>query len=123
MLRFLTCYTLIRRGSPLILDVAGRNKLSAAYWRQEHFGLHAFTYSSIKKKIEALGCQIIECHVLDFCDQWKYVPGIHRINLVDHVFHAVPWPERNLDYRISNLPGLFRFAKQWYIAARKDGAL
>jgi SAM-dependent methyltransferase len=118
---------ILRSGGYLILDVAGRNNLSAIYWRlwyrrQGHFGLHAFAYPTIRKRIEELGCSIVESHALGFCDQWKYVPGIHFATGLDQFFHPVPHLERNLDYRISNLPGVFRFANRWYIVARKDRA-
>jgi SAM-dependent methyltransferase len=115
----------LSRGGHLILDVAGRNNLSAIYWtlwyrRQGHFGLHAFSYPSFKKKIEALGCRVVESHALGFCDQWRYVPGLHLIKPLDRVFHASPRPDSNLDYRISNMPGVFRLANRWYVVARKE---
>lgn len=115
---------ILRPGGYLILDVAGRNNLSAIYWRRwywrrGHFGLHAFSYPAIERKIEALGLRLVESHALGFCDQWKYVPGLHLMRGLDRVFHSMPKPERNLDYRISNRPGLFRLANRWYIAAQK----
>jgi len=115
---------ILRGGGHLVLDVAGRNNLSALYWwlwyrRRGHFGIHSFAYPTIKRKIETLGCRIVESHALGFCDQWKYVPGIHLAKRLDRLFHATTEPERNLDYRISKLPGVFRFANRWYIVARK----
>src|SRR4029079_2664648 len=116
------------RGGYLILDVAGRNNLSSIYWRlwyrrHGHFGIHAFSYPTIGKKLSALGCPILESHALGFCDQWKYIPGLHLVKRLDRFFHRSPEPERNLDYNISNLPGLFRFANRWYVLARKDDAV
>jgi SAM-dependent methyltransferase len=118
---------ILRRGGHLILDVAGRNNLSSIYWRlwyrrRGHFGINAFSYPAIERKLDALGCHIVESHALGFCDQWKYVPGLHLAKRLDKFFHSAPQPERNLDYRISNLPGVYRFANRWYVVARKDGA-
>lgn len=117
---------ILRDGGTLVLDVAGRNNLACLYWnlwyrRQGHFGIHAFSYPAIAKRIGQLGCRLMEGHALGFCDQWKYVPGIHLAKRLDRVFHASPQPEKNLDYRISNCPGLFRFASRWYVVARKGG--
>jgi SAM-dependent methyltransferase len=116
---------ILRPGGRLILDVAGRNNLSAIYWRlwyrrQGHFGIHAFTYPAIEAKLEKLGCRILASHALGFCDQWKYVPGLHLLRRLDGFFHGEPARERNLDYRVSNLPGIFRLANRWYIVARKE---
>jgi hypothetical protein len=41
---------------------------------------------------------------------------------LEKFFHRSPEPERNLDYKISNCPGVFRFANRWYIVARRNGA-
>jgi SAM-dependent methyltransferase len=117
---------IVRRGGYLILDVAGLYNLSSIYWRlwyrrQGHFGVHAFSYPGIVKKLNALGCHIVESHALGFCDQWKYVPGLHLMKRLEKFFHSSPGPEHNLDYRISNCPAVFRFANRWYIVARKDG--
>jgi len=115
----------VRRGGLLVLDVAGRNNLSNIYWnlwyrRQGHFGIHAFSHAAIENKLDALGCRITENHALGFCDQWKYVPGLHKAKWLDTVFQSAPEPERNLDYKISNLPGVRRLASRWYVVARKD---
>ena len=108
----------------LVLDVAGRNNLSALYWRlwyrrRGHFGLCAFSYPSIRRELAELGLEIVEAHALGFCDQWKYIPGLHLLRGIDQFFHATTEPERNLDYRISNSAGFFRLANRWYIVARK----
>lgn len=115
---------ILRAGGYLILDIAGRNNLSRIYWnrwyrREGHFGVHAFAYPAVRRKLESLGCKIVERHALGFCDQWKYVPGVHRFAWLDRIFHPTPDPARNLDYWISNLPGVFRFANRWYVIARK----
>lgn len=113
------------RGGYLILDVAGRNNLSALYWwlwyrRRGHFGIRTFSLSAIEGKLERLGCRIVERHALGFCDQWKYIPGLHFAKFLDQVFHASVEPTENLDYRVSNLSGIFHLANRWYIVARKD---
>ena len=117
----------LRPGGHLILDVAGRNNLSAIYWRlwyarRGHFGLSAFSYPVIKRKLEAIGLSVVENHALGFCDQWKYVPGLHLLRRLDNVFHASLEPQRNIDYRLSNRRGFFRFANRWYIVAKKAAA-
>jgi ubiquinone/menaquinone biosynthesis C-methylase UbiE len=113
-------------GGYLILDVAGRNNLSAPYWwlwyrRHGHFGIRTFSYPAIGKALDALQCRIIEEHALGFCDQWKYVPGLHLAKSLEKVFHATTDRDGNLDYRITNVPGLSRFASRWYLVAQKDG--
>lgn len=116
---------ILRDGGFLVLDVAGRNNLATVYWhlwyrRQGHFGIKAFSFAAIEKKLNALGCRVVESHALGFCDQWKYVPGLHLAKWLDRVFQSSREPDRNLDYRISNLPGARRLASRWYIVARKD---
>jgi SAM-dependent methyltransferase len=114
-------------GGHLILDVAGLYNLSSIYWRlwyrrQGHFGVHAFSYPAIVKKLNGLGCDIVESHALGFCDQWKYVPGLHMVKRLENFFHPTLEPEGNLDFRISNVPGVYRFANRWYIVAKKPAA-
>lgn len=114
----------LRNGGLLVLDVAGRNNLARIYWhfwyrRQGHFGIRAFSFPAIDKTLAALGCRIVESHALGFCDQWKYIPGLHMAKWLDRIIQASPQPDRNLDYQLSNLPGVRRFASRWYIVARK----
>ena len=114
----------LRKEGHLILDVAGRNNLSSIYWwlwhrRRGHFGIHAFSHPAMQRKLAALGCRVVESHALGFCDQWKYVPGLHLMRRIDRVFHANAAHALNLDYRVSNLPGVFRFANRWYMVAQK----
>lgn len=116
---------ILKPGGVMILDVAGRYNLSALYWnlwyrRRGHFGIRAFSHAAIVEALDRIGCSTLEAHALGFCDQWKYVPGPHMLKHLDRFFHRSPDPDINLDYRISNLPGLFRFANRWYIVARKD---
>lgn len=118
---------ILKPGGILILDVAGRYNLSALYWalwyrRRGHFGIRALSYGGISAALRRLGLTTIEAHALGFCDQWKYVPGLHLLKGLERVFHRSPDPARNLDYRVSNAPGLFQLANRWYVVARKDAA-
>jgi SAM-dependent methyltransferase len=92
------------------------------YRRRGHFGIRAFSYGGISAALRRLGLTTIEAHALGFCDQWKYVPGLHLLKGLERVFHRSPDPARNLDYRVSNAPGLFQLANRWYVVARKDAA-
>lgn len=118
---------ILKPGGIIILDIAGRYNLSALYWalwyrRRGHFGIRAFSYGRISETLRCLDLTTIEAHALGFCDQWKYVPGLHLLKRLERVFHRSPDPAHNLDYRVSNAPGLFRLANRWYIVARKDDA-
>jgi SAM-dependent methyltransferase len=115
---------ILRPGGVLIIDVPGRNNIGSLYWnlwyrRRGHFGTQRFSFPAIRKALEGLGFEIVEAHALGFCDQWKYMPGLHWAKWLDKVFQASPEPDRNLDYRISNRAGVFRCAARWYIVARK----
>jgi ubiquinone/menaquinone biosynthesis C-methylase UbiE len=109
-------------GSIAVLDFAGRKNLSRIYWgmyyrRHGHFGLHSFNYREITGRLEAQGLEVIESHALGFMDQWHYIPVLHWCKWLDRWLHAPA--ERDLDYRVSNLPFFFPLANRWYIVCRK----
>jgi SAM-dependent methyltransferase len=112
-------------GGTALLDVTGRLNLSQRHWRrwyreQGHFGLHALCYSQARTLLARHGLDIVESHALGFTDQWKYLPGIGRLaSSLDVVERALHGPaERDLDYRVSNLRGLFAMANRWYVVCR-----
>lgn len=115
---------ILRPGGVAIVDIAGRRHLSARYWRrwyrsQGHFGINVLSRRQVVPVLRRHGLEFVESHALGVTDQWKNLRGLHRATFLERLFHADPDPARNLDYRISNLPGLRRLASRWYVAARK----
>lgn len=106
-----------------ILDIAGRYNLSQVYWRYYYrkkgylVGLEAFSYKEIRNLLADSGLNIVEKHALGFTDQWKYVPGLHKLKFLETFFHHPG--EEDLDYRISNLSSIFPLANRWYLVCRK----
>lgn len=116
----------LRPGGAALLDITGRYNLSRIYWgwyyrRHGHFGVHSFRYRDIVQRLEALGLDVIERHALGFLDQWKYLPGLHWCRFLDRWFHGPG--ERDLDYRLSNLPLLCPLANRWYLVCRKRASV
>lgn len=113
-------------GGTAVLDVTGRFNLSQRHWRrwyrgQGHFGLHALRYPQARRLLARHGLEVVESHALGFTDQWKYLPGVGRLaprlGALERALHGPA--ERDLDYRISNLPGLFALANRWYVVCRR----
>lgn len=112
----------LKPGGWAVLDITGRYNLSRLYWgwyyrRHGHFGLNAYAYREIAGHLASLGLIIEEAHALGFTDQWRYIPGLHKLKVLDRLFHAPG--ERDLDYRLSNHPWLFPLANRWYLVCRK----
>ncbi len=108
----------LKPGGWAVLDITGRYNLSRLYWswyyrRHGHFGVNAYPYREIAGHLARLGLVIEEAHALGFTDQWRYVPGLHKLKVLDRLFHAPG--ERDLDYRLSNHPWLFPLANRWYL--------
>lgn len=112
----------LKPGGAAVLDITGRYNLSRLYWgwyyrRKGHFGLNAYSYSEIARQLQAMGLVIEQSHGLGFTDQWRYIPGLHKLKLLDRWFHAPG--HRDRDYRLSNHPWLFPLANRWYLVCRK----
>lgn len=112
----------LKKGGHAILDITGKRNLSRIYWNKYyrsigHFGLHAFTLEEITDILLKIDLAIIENHSIGVLDQWKYIPGIHKITFLEKIFHrknASP----DLDYSISNL--FPQFANHWIMVVKKN---
>lgn len=112
----------LKIGGLAVLDVTGRYNLSQVYWswfyrRHGHFGVNAFSFKELTVLIRQLGLELLEQHALGFADQWKYIPGIHKLKFLEKIFHGQGI--KDLDYRISNSQITFPLANRWYIVCRK----
>lgn len=119
------CARVLKEGGIAILDVAGRYNLSAVYWsrwyrRNGHFGTRSFSLARARTLLKSASLTLVECHALGLTDQWKYVPGLRRIESISRIFHGPG--ERDLDYRLSNLRLLAPLANRWYFVCRKETA-
>jgi SAM-dependent methyltransferase len=118
-------HRVLRPNGIAILDITGRWNLSRVYWgmyyrRQGHFGVRSFDYRRIDAQLNGLGLSAIESHALGFLDQWRYIPGLHWCKGIDRLLHRSL--DSDIDYRVSNWPGVFRFANRWYMVCKRiDG--
>ncbi len=117
------CARVLTQGGIAILDVAGRYNLSAVYWsrwykRNGHFRTRSFSLPRARALLKSASLTLVECHALGLTDQWKYVPGLRRIESIGKIFHGSG--ERDLDYRLSNLRLFAPLANRWYFVCRKD---
>jgi ubiquinone/menaquinone biosynthesis C-methylase UbiE len=109
-------------GGIAIVDVTGKHNYSQVHWRrwyrsQGHFGLNAYSLRGALEAHLSAGLEPLELHGLGLTDQWKYVRFVERASFLERLFHA--GSERDLDYRLSNLPGLRALANRWYIVSRR----
>jgi ubiquinone/menaquinone biosynthesis C-methylase UbiE len=111
----------LKPGGVAILDITGRNNLSYHHWNKYyksigHFGLNPLSYSELETVFDDLGMEIIENHAVGVLDQWKYIPGLHKLTFIEKVTHSrKSYPD--LDYRISNL--LPHFANHFFLVLKK----
>ena len=112
----------LRDGGIALFDIAGRHNLSRVYWghyyrSRGHFGINTFTREQSQRLLRDRGFEILEEHAFGVLDQWKCIPGVNRINVLDRLVHG--WFKQDLDYAVSNKKMFSSFATRWYIAARK----
>jgi len=112
---------LLKPGGIAVLDITGRHNLSRRRWerfyrKQGHFGMNYYRLDEIRAIFSALGLHVLENHCTGLLDQWKYIPGIHKLKFLDRILHA-PQPTPDLDYRVSQkFP---RLANHWYFVLQK----
>ena len=112
----------LRPGGVALLDITGRWNLSQRHWRrwyrrEGHEVLNALTWPETTQALTSRGLEILEHHATGVADQWKYLRGAHRLKSLEAKLHGAE--ERDLDYRLSNLPVLRRGANRWFVAASK----
>jgi ubiquinone/menaquinone biosynthesis C-methylase UbiE len=104
-----------------VLNITGEINLSRIHWEKYyrsigHFGLNSFQLPNIIKKFDQLGFDMIENHSIGLLDQWKYIPGLNRMKIIERITHSknsIP----DLDYRFSQL--LPDFANHWILVFKK----
>jgi ubiquinone/menaquinone biosynthesis C-methylase UbiE len=114
----------VREGGFTVLDLTGRLNLSYRHWRrwyrgQGHFGLSAYRLRDALRLHRECGLEPVEVHAIGAADQWKYLRGAHRLAGLERKLHAAG-SNRDLDYRLSNVPGLRSLANRWYVVAQKQ---
>jgi ubiquinone/menaquinone biosynthesis C-methylase UbiE len=112
-----------RPGGLVLLDLTGRWNLSQVRWRrwyrsQGHFGLNAFTWPQLTSGLGRRGLTVEESHAFGFADQWQYLRGARRLGALERFVHS--GGERDIDYHVSNVPGIRRLANRWLVVARRS---
>lgn len=118
---FAEIWRTLKPGGVAILDITGKYNLSQRRWNryyrsQGHFGLHAFSLPEIRRILEETGFDILEIHPMGFLDQWKYIPGLHKLTFLEKICH-LKIKDVDLDYVVSKV--FQPAANHWYVVARK----
>ena len=113
---------ILRPGGRAVLDVAGRWNLSQRHWtrwwtEQGHTGFTVFRRRELLELLDDLGLRVVEMHAIGALDQVKYVHYADRFPWLERI--SSTGERRSLDYRVSNLGPLDRFANRWYLAVEK----
>jgi ubiquinone/menaquinone biosynthesis C-methylase UbiE len=110
-------------GGTAILDVSNTKNLAQVYWSQfylknGYIAQSTFTYSDIQSIFHDLGFSIVKMAPVGLLDQWKYIPGIHRLKFLDKLVHSYKGLELDRDARWSaRFPHL---ANHWYYVIKKN---
>ena len=111
----------LKPGGIAVLDITGTYNLSRIYWskyyrKHGHFGLNHYSYGDIKSIFESLGLEVIGVHASGLLDQWKYIPLLNRMTILDTIFHKSA-TDPDIDYKASQL--FQQIANRWYFILRK----
>jgi ubiquinone/menaquinone biosynthesis C-methylase UbiE len=110
-------------GGTAILDVSNTRNLAQVYWsrfyvKNGYIAQSTFTYSDIQSIFHDLGFTVVTMAPVGLLDQWKYIPGIHRLKFLDRVAHSYKGMELDRDARWSaRFPHL---ANHWYYVIKKN---
>lgn len=119
------CLRIAKKNGYIILDITGKYNLSHIFWKRHyqnygHLSFNAFQYKKLLDFLTSNNVKIVETHALGFMDQWKYLPFVSRfeskLSVIDKMLHLRSF---DLDYTVSNLPFIKRFASRWYIVCQK----
>jgi ubiquinone/menaquinone biosynthesis C-methylase UbiE len=110
-------------GGRAILDVSNTRNLAQKYWsrfyvKSGYIAQRTFTYKDIQSIFQELGFSIEKMAPVGLLDQWKYIPGIHRLKFLDRLVHSYKGLELDRDARWSA-----RFpesANHWYFVIKKN---
>jgi hypothetical protein len=106
-----------------ILDVSNTRNLAQKYWsrfyvKSGYIAQRTFTYNDIQSIFQELGFSIEKMSPVGLLDQWKYIPGIHRLKFLDRLVHSYKGLELDRDAHWSA-----RFpesANHWYFVIKKN---
>ena len=87
------------------------------YYRSRSEPFNAYDLADARALLSAAGFDEIEVFAAGLTDARKYLPLLRHRAGFDRIFHSGAEPD--LDYRLSNLPGLFRLASHWFFVASK----
>ncbi len=110
-------------GGIAILDVSNTRNLAQVYWsrfylKNGYIAQRTFTYTQIQSIFKDLGFTIEKMVSVGLLDQWKYIPGIHRLKFLDGLAHSYKGLELDRDARWSaRYP---RFSNHWYFVIKKN---
>lgn len=115
-------YRVSKKRAIVILDITCKWNISQLYWKhwykkQGHFGVHSFSLFCIHRILNNIGFDILERYSTGLADQWKYIPFINQMTVMNKIFHHRP-DKPDLDARISSFfPAL---ANRWYFVLQKQ---
>jgi ubiquinone/menaquinone biosynthesis C-methylase UbiE len=109
-------------GGYAILDVSNTRNLAQKYWsrfylKNGYIAQRTFTYEDILTIFHDLGFTVEKMAPVGLLDQWKYIPGVHRLKFLDKLAHSYKGLELDMDARWSA-----RFPKRanhWYFVIKK----
>lgn len=111
----------LKPGGYALVDITGKSNLSRIYWagyyrKLGHWGINFYTLTRIKDIFRSLNMEVLEIYSKGFTDQWKYVPLLNKLSILDKIFHS-SIREPDLDHKISQkLPAL---ANRWVFVLKK----
>jgi ubiquinone/menaquinone biosynthesis C-methylase UbiE len=111
----------LKQGGVAILDFIGEKNLASLHWGKYyrsigHFGINCYSLKQLKENMNRLGFEIIETHSIGVMDQWKYIPGLHKLTFLEDIFHSKN-SHPDLDYRITKV--FPTFANHWFVVLKK----
>jgi hypothetical protein len=110
-------------GGTAILDVSNTKNLAQVYWsrfyvKNGYIAQSTFTYGDIQSIFHDLGFTVEKMAPVGLLDQWKYIPGVHRLKFLDRLVHSYKGLELDRDARWSaRFPHL---ANHWYFVIKKN---
>jgi ubiquinone/menaquinone biosynthesis C-methylase UbiE len=111
-------------GGKAILDITNKYNLAQVYWskfyiKNGYISQRSFTHSGITKVFSDLGFKIEKMVPVGLLDQWKYIPGVHKMKFLDKWVHQYQGEIPDRDARWSSrFP---KYANHWfYIVEKQD---
>jgi SAM-dependent methyltransferase len=111
----------LRRGGRAVIQLHGVNNPNVRFWsgyyRSRGEVFNAYSLASARALLAPPGFRVIKVFAAGLTDAHKYLPGLRRLSGLQRILHS--GAELDLDFRLSNFPGLFALASQWFFVVSK----